>query len=449
LRSFHLLPLAILAAATAASAFTVSTNQVLESGAALLSGDPSGDDIVPGYTPLSANSNQCEYLYDWSDRNGDKVREDPVSSPGLDLGVYSLRNQVNGIQQNIKLNLGGGDLRGTSGVTGIDFVHDLGTYGYPGASGFSAVNAGAIDMGAIDNHGGGLIWGRVGDVILGEPIGTGSGPAGPIRVDAIVSRNTAGYSSSGSVRMYGNGSVRIETSDGGAGDIHAGTYHGSGGSVLVRHEGALIARGIYTYTSANYGGASGAISLDGDAAGNGSLGACSISNLDASMKGTMYGGSAGAVSITNYARAFIGDSILTSSAQTTAGSNGGNISIAGIDGDIAIRGLIDAHASYSNAVAGALALQSTGGRIDLAALNLNLVRSAALSAPGKAYIAGALLGFDTGNPGNGKLDCPGGRAIVYDPTVPTNAYLGGLSYALKSGGRLAPPTPPGAVLVIR
>lgn len=440
---------AFLAMAAAAAAFPMSSNHVLESGAVLRSSDPIGDDITPSYTPLSANSNRCEYLYDWGDRNGDTVRDDPVSSAGLDLGTNSLKNQVNGIQQNIKLNLGGGVLTGASGVTSINFVHDLGTYVYPGASGFSVVNVGRVDMGIIDNHGGGLIWGRVGDIVIGEPIGTDNGPAGSIRVDAIVTRNTAGYSSSGNVRIYGSGDVRIESATGTAGDIHAGTYHGSGGSVLVKHEGALAARAVYTYTSASYGGASGTISLDGDAAENGSLGACTISNLDAGMPGTTMGGSAGGISITKYAGVTIGGSMLTSSAKTTAGSNGGNISITGIEGDIAILGTIDAHVAYSNSVAGVLTLQSAGGRIDLANLNLDLLKAASLAAPGKTHIAGALLGFDTGNPANGKLDCPSGRSIIYDPKVPANAYLGGTSYALKSGGRLSPPTPPGGVFLIR
>ncbi|MBA4388323.1 MAG: hypothetical protein C0404_10105 [Verrucomicrobia bacterium] len=352
-----------------------------------------------------------------------------------------------------------------------------------------------------------------GNVTIGS--NTTSGRADRVEITAIDAGAYSIYSvtiPAGNVTVYGKNDVLIWDGLGLYGNIAAcaaAGRGGRGGAVTVWHDGNLCAGEIFTYCDGASTQPAGAINLNGDVLGNGasgdlnvtalkayanggdgarggsitvagygsvgvtnivdthggtygancpggainvSGGSITIGSLDTRSPGINYGGTSGNIALTstNGAITITGNVDTSDGGGNNGGNTAGNVTITAA-GDIAVAGTLNL---YAHGTRGALAMTNTSPSavIRLASLDLGNMRSAVLYAGRKhSGITGALLGFPTGTPDDGKLDAVPGQKIHYDSGVSGNAYLAGATYTLKSGGILLPGKIPGkgTVIVLR
>jgi hypothetical protein len=338
------------------------------------------------------------------------------------------------------------DLNG-QGITdsGLPTTGGMSLYTYRGANLGGSVtisNVGSISLGTIDTHcdsGGGSGGGAVTIGAPGLPI------AGHVRVDSIyadVRTYGAGNSAAagGPVAVYGTGDVKIQTLGGTPGNIDTHSYFSSGNSVTVQHHGSFVAGDVFTAANVNGAwetGYGGPVTLNG-AFGGAPAGSCQVNSIV--THNIRWHGSGGAAAIEGYTDVRVGTGgLLTYCWAVSYPDYAGNISIGAltnISGNIQIDGNIDASSAGGNATYGGALTLKAGGKITLASLDLGKVKSATLSAGRGAYITGVFTNFPTADPTSGLLDAATGVTIVYSAKVPANAYLGGATYYLKSGGRL-------------
>ncbi len=439
-----------------AQAFNLTTNVNLNGGANLTG------ESTPGVPETITRQSG---IYDWADKDG---AGNPASD-GLDFGEWFLKTDDG---TSLTLDLNGGNIVGQSGKLALDTRR-----ADDEAGSVTLYNVNTIDMGGINTVGGGN-YKSAGNVKIGQPAGTGSGPAGNIRVDYIYANTSySGYSHGGTITMYGSGDVKIESSSGTAGDLltyavrHWGTAY-SAGNILIRHQGAFRAKNLIAYTG--HTGHGGYVGLNGNYGGTNIAAdhTCDIAVIHtyAQDKGDR-GDRGGNISISNYAGVTIG-TILSYSEET---AQGGTVRIENIAGDISLTGTLNLSGA-DGAQNGDLILATTGAGISaLDSLDLGKVGKVQMSAA-EGWAAGsvtnALVSFDTSqNGGNGSWDAPyettqtqmqtpEGQQIKYTYEAGgLNDYLGGHVYRVADldgvagqGGVLTPyfkPPPQGTVLILR
>lgn len=414
--------------------FSLSVNQNLTGNPSSLVGDGAGNTIAN--RPITGGN-----LYDWGDVNGDGVRDDPVASPGLDMGSYQI---TNGTGSHIVLDLNGGALSGTA--SSINFV----TRATVNASGrIEILTTNSIDCGGLNTS--------TSPTTTSSPpsgeirIGASGSRAGNVRVASLITRAGADRATPGNITIHGDGFVRVMNASNVPGNIltySARNRDGAGdqGLVTVTHDGEFLARHIYTYHTTDNRSLGGHVFLNGDILQDGASGACAVSNIwTYSIFVGANGGRGGNVTITGYTDVHVHD-IDTRSGKSDA--TAGSVAITALPMNIQITGAINLRNTSNPANSGNLTVNA-GGRVTLASLNLGNVKSALLSAGERVEIVGALLGFPTETPANGLLDAPSGTTIFYDDKLPANSYLGGASYVLKSGGRLSSGTQKGTVMLLK
>jgi MYXO-CTERM domain-containing protein len=384
----------VLAVANGAFAFSISSSQALQENttpppmATVLDGDGAGNDITPSGTADS-------FVYDWGDVNGDGNRDDAVATPGLDVGSYKVYtpyvDETTTEDADLTLNLNGGNITG-QGVWNATPYHTRNNEAYWAPPRYEAittqhsdtyvpdahsgdiniVNVGDLSCGTISTH---MIWGygshdgHVGAINIGEPAGTGYGPAGNIRVDNLDAQcdrdgNTAG------VHVYSTGFVRIQDSDDDAtatrGMVNANVIHRIAGLVEIYHEGDFRAGKVLAHTGTDTYGADdhgGTVILDGnydnDATGT-PLGTCDIELIDTSYKRNGYGNPNGTVTISGYDTVRI-DKIDGSSAGPHGDAHGSDTTITAKSGIY----LTDVDLGTNGGQPGVLSLTATGSEIVL------------------------------------------------------------------------------------
>lgn len=422
--------------------------------------------------------------------SGDGSRANPwlfnftASSGGLNVGAFKVKAEYDAVElgntdggANFTLNMGGENVTGTSGNVSFSTAEDTTGWDGFGSGDIRIYNVNTVSIGAIDTHNAAHYEGP-GSVYVGEPTGTGDGPAaGGIRIDWIDVHDTQAVG--GMVKFYSAGDVLIQTNGGTAGNIDAfGPGARSGGEyfqVVANHQGDFTSGDILTYhartnLSGNQFGnhySLGGVQLDGGSA----IGDAVIGNINTSLDltnssglpeaGFKYWGSAGNIQITNYQNVMIAsiDAHHVSGSSNT-NADGGDVAITGITGNINILGAIDLSTSEFNSAQDSGSLQLVaGGQITLATLDMNKLLFAELQAVADSEITGSLLNFDTtAGSGSGSTFDPFvtsqtllrtgiGKIIYYDAGNPDNAYLGGYTYQVADllgnagqGGWLTPGT---------
>ena len=460
--------LGLVAGGSTALAFSISSSQDLSAGGSIVC-DGAGNTIVREGVSLT---------WDWGDVNGDGTRTDPVATAGLDVQSYKVHTG-NTSAVDLLLNLNGGNITG-QGVWNATPYHASFSAAYRMPARYEAIstqhsanyeppptgdiiikNVGDISCGAITTH---TIWwygsksAAAGAIRIGEASGTGDGPAGNIRVDALDAQCDK-QNNSGGITVYSTGFIKIQDGDNDAtanlGVASTAVLSYEGRDMYYYHEGAFRAgelranTGTGTYGTTQNGGT---IYLDGDYDADGGvttvLGDCLINKIDNAYKRNGYGDPNEHVTIQNYASVTLGDVITYNASSRYSDNHGGNFKVLGVAGDITITGAIDAHATNASANDGIVQLYTTsgsGGSVALdGGLDCDLVRYVAMdSDSGTSTIGGSLLGFDTVT--RIKLRTPSGDVIKYDPFDGGNAYLGLLSYVVADlsgaagiGGTLIP-----------
>lgn len=441
-----LFAVAMIVAPAPAAEVTLSADTDLDGGAALGSITQSGGD----------GSRLDPWVYAFTPSGG-----------GLDLGAFKLYTDESGTgsvdSHSIKLDLGGESITGNSGVV------SLSTYSGPGNGADSGylylVNVGSISVGTIDTSGEAhqhySSSSTAGQIIIGEATGTGAGPAGSIRADnlyahqrTVFAESTAAEDGYGNdVTIYSSGDVLIQTDGGTGGVIQTYSYRQTAGDVYIYHDGSFRAARIDARsTGRQTAGAEGReITLNGDYLNNGASGTFEVGDLWNAYARTSYGDPNYDITVSGYLSVLVTGTIDGSHASAVSDGYGSDVSITGITGDITIEGTIDLNAAYGDSRDGTLTIATSGGTIRLnGGLDMDRVRWAHLAAgPSTVYIEGILANFNILNPIDGELDETNGGTIYYDSTVPENAYLDGQTYALFSGGSLAPvPVPEPATLAL-
>ena len=395
---------------------------------------------------------------------------------GLDVNQYKVYTHADAYNYgntdggtSFTLNLGGEDVYGNSGSLSLSTLEN--TTGWPGfGSGHIKVyNVGTVDVGAIDTHNK-AHYENAGDVHIGEPVGTGDGPAtGNVRVDSIDASDT--QSVGGYVKIYGAGNVLIQSNPAGDIDAHGPSRRNMGNpyyQVIVVHNGDFVAQDILTNLKAvanageqmfgNYANLGG-VQLDGGGGGSATIRdidtSLDIRDLDGNIHPrTPYWESSGYIDITNYKNVTVRNvdaHQATYSNDKTA--DGGNLTITGITDNITIQGTIDLSVAglAANQDPGILTLECDGTITLEQGLDLSKVLYASFdSGPATTEILRAILGSD-GDPADGtnigNLRTPSGDVIYYDPLANpallrdtyTLADLGG---TLLAGGTLEPASAP-------
>lgn len=400
--------------------FDLASDQNLTGNPSVLTGVGAGN-VITNRAITGGN------VYDWADVNGDGVRSDPVATPGLNLGGYKLTNTSG---SHIVLDLAGGNVTGTGTAA-------VATRSSSGNSGRIEIQTATdVDCGGLDTSAAGGGGNSTGDILMGST----NNRAGNIRIGYLTTRSGGFDINPGLIAVYGSGHVRVMDGTGAPSDIQTWTgrnwYTGvpdSAGAVTVVHDGEFLARNIYTYHLNDNFSRGGHVLLNGDGAGNGASGACSVTNIYTySIFLGAFGARGGNVTITGYS------SVRVAKIDTRSGRNitdAGDVTITNIAGSIEITGVLDLRNLSDSARAGDLVLRASGA-VNLTSLDLALLKSATVSSPVGIYIDGILANFPTATPANGVLDAPPGTSIYYKSKLSGNAYLGGNTYDLKSGGKL-------------
>ncbi|MBA4387779.1 MAG: hypothetical protein C0404_07350 [Verrucomicrobia bacterium] len=333
-------------------------------------------------------------------------------------------------------------------------------------------NAGAISIGGMDFRPGYASWGNRNSITIGEPTGTGSGPAtGDVQIAYVWLHNS--YADSGESAYMGaftnfsRGNVLI-SSGSGMGDILVYNDYPPGNYItpptnVVCHNGALTARNIDAHAGPVnvYHARAGSIVLQGDYLGTGSGGACVVSNIYTYMDATdtdFRAGYGGHVKISGYSSVRVND-IKTWNVNNSAPStySPGNVTITNITGDITITGVLDLHSGVPGN-GGPLTLVATApsSKITLPDLNLNNMSNAVISPGSKCIIKGDFIGFNTNANLQTQLRMPAGRRMFYFPDRPNNTYLARKTYVLAdvngvpaNGGVVMPYVSPGTVITLK
>jgi hypothetical protein len=374
------------------------------------------------------------------------------TTDGLDLDVYKVYTTVGvgGYGDSILLNMGGYNIDGT-GTTAIstDVTADTGAV--------TIINVGEIDMGGIrtGHVGGSATDSTSGDITIGQANdnpGNGEyGRAGNIRVDFLELDWEYAYANdynTGSVNIYSSGNVFVRNSAGdvlGNIDTHRSRTDWNNkqrsGSIMVNHDGGLVADQILTYNTGDNYSDTGGVTLEGDGLGDGASGYLNVNTINTEAR-LHFRYDTLDTHISGYLGVTINDII-------TRAGYAGDITIEDIEGDVLITGTIDA-GSDDITLAGVVSI-TADGKIELtspASLDLDKLLTAFFDAGGNTFITGPLYGFNTGTPDDGELDAPGGQFIYYDPAVTENQYLvdAGGTFTLASGGVLTPIVPEPATM---
>lgn len=401
--------------------------------------------------PTGVGSVANPFVYNWDNIDGAGTD----ASDSLVLGSSRIYMDVNtsGSTNSLTLRLknanGKGNITGDSGVTAISTALTAGTN--PEDSGRLIIsNVNHIACGIIDSSRKQTSTSSPAGVGEGIVIGHPSDRAGNIRVDGL----RTGYylysgarGSAGNLEVYSSGDVKIETSDGTAGDLISWSGGEDNGRITIHHNGsfrcaAILATAGCSYTSS---GNARSVSLNGDILGDNPDGGCEIlGSISNAQIRADYGDPNENMAIINYTNVSIGGDILTYHASAKYSDNhAGDIAITGITYNITISGTIDAHVTHTSAQKGDVRLYCGGSVTIGSGLNCSNLNFAAFnSGSAKSAILGELANFVSATPA---LRCPFGQVITYDPEVPGNTYLASLEYTLPdlggtpdAGGKLVP-----------
>jgi len=330
-RRMMVVVMAVLLVSGTAWGFSISADQDVDSGGAITGGADS-------VTPSGADPN---WTYDWAG----------VTVPGLSLGTNKLYcDDDDTAQGTIALDLDGGSIDGSDGLairTNIGIVA-----GGKHADNLVIKNVGTLAMGGIDTGANSGHYNRTnshgGDVTIGEPVATGDGPAGAVRVQYIYSYaggpgNDDGKGDAGNVTIYSTGEVKIEDSVGTKGNIDAHNYcRYNAGNVNVQHVGEFSANDILTYSwhAHTTNPVPGNVTLNGGGGGGG----CVVNDIKTYFDYTGYGTAAGAgeVTVSGYATVTI-NNIDTRNDENTPG---GTVSITNVTGDVTIENVVTRSAGH-------------------------------------------------------------------------------------------------------
>jgi len=316
---------------------------------------------------------------------------------GLDLGSYKVyTNETlpapNVDSDSFKLDLGGEDIVGNSGVTAFS------TYSGPGKGADSGylyiVNVGDIACGTIDTSGEAdkhySSSSTAGRIYIGEATGVGDGPAGNIRVDNLYAHQRKVYAESNNaedgygnhITIYGSGDVLIETSGGTPGVVQTFSYRQTSGEVAIRHDGEFRAERIDTRAHGRQSskGNSQPITLNGDYAGDGASGPCTVNDLWSYYSRDSYGDKpGGSITISGYQSVHIQGQVYTyhmTDEDRNTNLGGGDVTITDIEGPVQIDGPIDTHTRNLDS-------RSYGGDVTITGIagDIQLLGALDLSAP--------------------------------------------------------------------
>jgi len=317
--------MAVLLAAGTAWGFSIAADQDVDSGGAIAGG---GDSVTPtGVDP--------DWTYDWAG----------VTTPGLSLGTNKLvADDDDSAQGTLTLDLDGGNIDGSDGLAirtniGIQL-------GDKHADNLVIKNVGSIAMGGIDTGANSGHYNRAnshgGDVTIGEPVATGDGPAGAVRVQYIYSYaggpgNDDGKGDAGNVTIYSTGDVQIEDSGGTKGNIDAHNYcRYNAGNVNVVHVGNFSANDILTYcwNAHTAGPRPGDVTLNGGGGGGG----CVVNDIKTYHDYSNYchADGAGDLSISGYATVTINNIDTRNDDNIKAGP----VTITSVTGDVTIENVV-------------------------------------------------------------------------------------------------------------
>jgi len=420
----------LVAGGGAAFGFSLTADQDLTTQAGVLNG---GAEVI---NPTGTGTLADPWVYDWAAAG---------VSADLVLGSYKISTNESGVyppqrqNESVKYDLNGGTITGSGTVA----LQSTATSRYAGTGDITVLNAGDINCGGITTRATGRD-GNTGHIIVGEAVGSGDGPVGNIRVDTLDTR-CGDSADSGDITVYGSGNVLIQNSGGTPGDVRTnyqrpdGNNNHPAGWVEIRHDGALVANLIDTHATSDNSSHGGPVTLEGDIFGDGASGTCTVDRIRTEhtfVGESNYRRNGGHVHISGYTGVTLGQVSTYRRGSTYSATlwRAGDLTIEDIEGDVEITGSIDLDGEGVRA--GTLTITTTGSKITLAELDLDLMEDAVLTASGDSFV-GELLHFDVLNPANGELVAAASGVVWYDPDVADNGYLGGGVYTL-SDGWLAP-----------
>jgi hypothetical protein len=439
----------------------------LNGGSQSLNGDATIDGDDPDPEPaLGSGGNDVVHdsgsdYWEWGDHLGDDSNV-AVTDAGLALGTDQLSrtdgtgastggHDPDGQGGAIKLDLDGGDVTGDSGATNLytnydpPIAHNNPLVGGP----IIIANVGTVGMGTISTKATRWDAGWHPRVRSGYvQIGTDSAPAtGEVRVMGIDTCNNSSNHQPGAVYIYGGGDVLV--SDGGVtptyGNIDTSSYrpklNTDLGKVEVYHNGTFAGSQILT-NSSGYGGADGrggSVTLQGNwtpAGPTAPSGDCTVSEINTEYDDDGYTkGNGGDVDISGYQDVTIGTLNTRYNRHTGRTTSdyedyyGGSVTIGGasgpptVAGDISITGSINLEHTGYPVNNGDLTLRTSGGKIEMASLDMDTVGVARLDAAANSYLSGELSNLDlTSSGGTGSFSNP----ILLDQTalcLPAGQYL--------------------------